>query len=246
LGSNRRKFQFLVILLLLTTLLSGIASGSNRSYPKPSGNLTNDFAGMLSQDDLIEKRLLQLNEAGGIEFAVVTVPHLNGESIEGYAEGLFQAWSIGKKGKDTGLLLLIAKEERLVRIEVGYGLEPYIPDAFAGHLIDSVLSPRFGQGQFDLGVLECIDAVAERLGVELESLPSSRRDEFSFIDILIIIAVLLLFFSFNNTNNRRNRRITRRPGPMMPPRGGPPRGGGGGFGGFGGGRSGGGGASGKW
>ena len=199
---------------------------------------------MLEHDILIEERLLQLEKISGVQFAVVTIDNLGDESIEGYAEGLFQAWGIGKKGEDNGLLLLISKEDRKMRIEVGYGLEPYIPDAFAGHIIDSILKVRFGQGEFDLGVVECIYAVAQKLQVDLGQAPQvkvNKEDEFSYIELIFIILVLIIF-SFTN---RRRGIYNRGPrvGPRLPPFGG---GSSGGRGGFGGGRSGGGGASGGW
>lgn len=238
---NRALACILLSLLLLGSV--GVV-GATRSYPKPSGNLVNDFGEMLKEDSIIEERLLKLEKASGVQFAVVTVNTLDGETIEGYAEGLFQAWGIGKKGQDNGLLLLIAKEEREMRIEVGYGLEPSIPDAFAGNLIDSILKPRFTKGEFDLGVIECIDSVAKKLEVDLgetPAIPTEKNDE--YIEVIVVLALFLLF----SLLTRKNRRIVGggpRFGPYPPFRGGSP--GGGGFGGFGGGRSGGGGASGKW
>jgi uncharacterized protein len=97
------------------------------------------------------------------QIAVLTVPSLEGESVESYAEQVFNAWKLGQKGKDNGVLVLVAPNERRMRIEVGYGLEGALPDVAASRIIRNVMTPRFKEGNFDAGVAEGVAAVIGQL-----------------------------------------------------------------------------------
>lgn len=229
-------------------------------YDSPTGYV-NDFANLLpagTKDDL-EGKLRELKDKTKAELAVVTVDTIGPESIEDYAEKLFQKWGIGEKESDNGILLLVAVKEKKTRIEVGYGLEGAVPDAAASSVIRSIMLPYFRQGNFDrgisLGVQAVIERVAKEYGVEitgLDTLPvgsqeasTSTRLPLRFIFFFLFIAVFI--FS-----------VLRRGGRGGGYYGGRGYGGGfwaggsgsggfsGGFGGFGGGMSGGGGASGGW
>jgi uncharacterized protein len=194
--------------------------------------------------------------------------------INEYATKMFQngGKGIGEKGKDNGLLLLVAKDDRKIKIEVGYDLEGLVPDGFAGETIRDAIGPPFRQGNYGQGLLagttRLINRVAEQRGVTLTDVPVERttpsrsRVHFpvSAIVWLVVFAVIAI------RGNRRGRRRYWGGGPWsnwtggVGPFGGGGFGGGGGgsfggggggfggggFGGFGGGRSGGGGASGGW
>lgn len=97
------------------------------------------------------------------QIAVLTVPSLEGESIESYAEQVFNAWKLGQKGKDNGVLVLVAPNERRMRIEVGYGLEGALTDVAASRIVRNVMTPRFKEGNFDAGVAEGVQAVIGQL-----------------------------------------------------------------------------------
>jgi uncharacterized protein len=97
------------------------------------------------------------------QIAVLTVPTLGGASVEEYASEVFAAWKLGKKGKDNGVLVLVAPKERRMRIEVGYGLEGTLPDVAAGRIIRNVMTPAFKAGNFDQGVAEGVAAVVAQL-----------------------------------------------------------------------------------
>jgi uncharacterized protein len=86
------------------------------------------------------------------QIAVLTVPTLNGESVEEYAVRVFEQWKLGQKGKDNGVLLVVVPQDRRMRIEVGYGLEGTLTDAHASRIIRNVMTPRFKQGDYDGGV----------------------------------------------------------------------------------------------
>jgi uncharacterized protein len=97
------------------------------------------------------------------QIAVLTVPSLEGESVESYAEQVFNTWKLGRKGKDNGVLVLVAPNERRMRIEVGYGLEGTLTDVAASRIIRNVMTPRFKEGNFDAGVAEGVQAVIGQL-----------------------------------------------------------------------------------
>ena len=125
------------------------------AFPTPRGPI-NDFAGVL--DDAAKADLTTLvrsaREQTTAEIAVVTVTSLDGMSVEEYANKLFAAWGIGKKGTNNGVLLLVAPTERKMRIEVGYGLEPVLPDGLAGEIIRTDCLPQFRAGHYSKGILD--------------------------------------------------------------------------------------------
>ncbi len=124
------------------------------SFPKPAGYVS-DFAGLYSSGfkSNLETDLSAFEKTTGVEIAVVTIKTLDGSDIDSYAVKLFEDWKIGKKGKDNGLLLLIAKEDRKIRIEVGYGLEPYITDGRSGEIIRNLMSPEFKKENYEGGTM---------------------------------------------------------------------------------------------
>jgi len=104
------------------------------------------------------------------QIVVLTTPTLAGEQIEGYAARVFAAWKLGQKGKDNGVLVVVAPRDRRMRIEVGYGLEATLPDAAAGRIISDVMTPRFKAGDYDLGVSDGVNAIV----AALEGRPAPR------------------------------------------------------------------------
>jgi uncharacterized protein len=129
---------------------------------QPTGDV-NDFAGVLSaaEKDALEARCRQLRERTGAQLAVVTLKSLRGGQIDDFANKLFARWGIGQKEKKNGLLLLVAMEEHKSRIEVGYGLEPIIPDVLTGRILDYQLRPKFRQQQYAAGLSAAVNALCE-------------------------------------------------------------------------------------
>lgn len=128
---------------------------------RPAG-FVNDFANVLSVQDkqAIETKLLSLKQTTNAEVSVVTITALgNNETIETYATKLFQEWGIGVKGKDNGLLILVAPNDRQARIEVGYGMEGNITDIQAGIIMRNVMTPAFKENNFAKGINDAVDAV---------------------------------------------------------------------------------------
>jgi len=144
--------------VLLSALLPAAALA--QGFPNPIGYVS-DFANILSAQARqgLEQTLRQIEQDTTAEVVVVTVPSLGGTTVEDYAVRLFEQWKIGKKGKDNGVLLLIAPQERDMRIEVGYGLEPVITDARASQIIRNQIAPRFREGDYDGGVTAAVKSL---------------------------------------------------------------------------------------
>lgn len=244
-----RKFFTLLLLFFLADGLAAYAGSDGLILSlKPVGHV-NDFAGVMSAEDhsATERLLIELENKTGVQVAVVSLKSMEGGQIDDFATRLFERWGVGQKGKDNGMLLLAAIEDRKVRVEVGYGLEGVLSDAATGRLIDQYIVPSFRTGDYSGGLRRGAEALASvaasSLGVELTGVASPDQDTQSsntrrggifqvILFVIVMFAVIrhpwLLLFLLSNG-------------------GGSSRGGGGfGGGGFGGGMSGGGGASRGW
>ena len=169
---RRRALPF--VALALVALLSGAAARA-AEFPAPVGRV-NDFAALLTpaQRRSLESQLNDLERATSAEVAVVTVRSLDGRGVEEYATALFTQWGIGKKDADNGVLILVAVDDRAMRIEVGYGLEGVLPDGLAGAVIRETFLPRFRDNDYRTGVLEGTARVAGIVGRN-ETLTAQQR-----------------------------------------------------------------------
>ncbi|MFA4872604.1 MAG: YgcG family protein [Patescibacteria group bacterium] len=169
------------------------------TYPTPAGFVT-DTAQLLSADErtALETTLSTFKQQTGNEIAVVTIPSLEGESIEDYTVKLFERWGIGQKEKDNGILILVAKEDRAVRIEVGYGLEGALNDAKAGRIIRDIMAPAFQEGKYAGGLQGAIEAITGEIKGEptqVDTTPSAgNKINGQFIYVLIIFSIYLSSF----------------------------------------------------
>ncbi len=132
----------------------------------PLTGRVNDHAGLLDPAlrQRLEQRLLAHDAATGVEVVVLTVESLEGEAIEAYSMRVVESWRIGKKTQDNGVLLLVAKTDRKLRIEVGYGLEGIVPDVVASRIVNDIIKPRFASGDFSGGISSGVDALLARTG----------------------------------------------------------------------------------
>ena len=156
---GRRSLRCVLVSVLL--LCAGIALAQKIvDVPKLTARVT-DLTGTLSATEQAEltERLAQLEASKGSQMAVLIIPTVRPEAIEGFAMRVAESWKLGRKGVDDGVILLVAKDDRELRIEVGYGLEGAIPDATANRVIDEYILPRFREGDFAGG----INAGVERL-----------------------------------------------------------------------------------
>ncbi len=189
-------FLVLVLVLLPAWPVSAI------TFPKAQG-FVSDFAGLIAPADraALEDRLSTLEKETSAEVAVVTVSDLGGTTIEDYASQLFEAWGIGKKDQDNGVLFIVSLAEHKARIEVGYGLEPIITDARAGRILDEKVIPEFKNGDYSTGILQGAAAIEEyiRAGTPpgpLEDNPvrSALGDNMPLLTWLGIITIYLMGF----------------------------------------------------
>lgn len=225
--------------------------------PQLAGRV-NDRASLLSSAEArqLEARLEAFEAKTGHQYALLTVPTLDGAPIEEFALKTAEKWRLGDKKRDDGLLLIIAQNDRKMRIEVGYGLEGEIPDAIASRVVREVLRPAFQRGQFSYGIQAAFDVLIQAAGGDGQASPEpprrAQRQKSGGLPIgLFVVVLVFLALSMFGGGGRGGRR---RGGFFMLPMGGGGfggfGGGGGGFGGGGfsggGGGFGGGGASGDW
>jgi uncharacterized protein len=158
-------FSFLAFFPFKPGIIPAISAEPN--YPNYSAYV-NDYAGVLQSgiktqtEDLITK----VEKDTSCEIAVAIINSLEGISVEEYAVTLFEKWGVGKKKEDNGVLLLIAIEDRKLRIEVGYGLEGTITDLEAGNIINNVITPKFKQNDYNSGVYDGVAAIANQIYAE--------------------------------------------------------------------------------
>ncbi len=112
-------------------------------------------------------------DASSDQIAVLTVPTIGGEAIEQYATRVFDAWKLGQKGKDNGVLVIVVPNDRKMRIEVGYGLEGTLTDVAASRIIRDRMTPRFKEGNYDRGVNDAVDAIIAQLEGRGDTAPAS-------------------------------------------------------------------------
>jgi len=149
--------------LLIVAALAGTRSAAAQpSLPSPTGRIS-DFASVLddSSERALDALLATLERETTAEVAVATVSSLDGMSVDEYANRLFNAWGVGQRGKDNGVLVLVAPSAREMRIEVGYGLEGVLPDGLSGQIIRQQFVPAFAKGDYEGGIVAGVTRVAE-------------------------------------------------------------------------------------
>jgi len=238
--------RYLLLLLLFVGAVG--AAGAEPKFPPLSGRVV-DSAGMLDSG-AAQQLAAQLNafeQASGIQLVVVTLPDLQGYEIEEFGYQLGRFWGIGQKGKNNGVLLIVAQAERKVRIEVGYGLEGTLTDALSANIIQSVIVPQFKSGQFAAGIEQGALAVMAALKGEYQPQAQRGNSQQGRGGLLIFFLMLIGVIFLRSFGGGGPGGFGRGGGLFLPGGfgGGFGSGGGGGFSGGGGG-FGGGGASGNW
>jgi uncharacterized protein len=257
--------RVLSAVLIGAALLSALVAALALTFPVLSGRVV-DQANIISATtrNATEQKLADLEAKSGIQLVVATVRSLEGQDIEPYANQLFRFWKLGEKTKNNGVLLLVAPNERRVRIEVGYGLEGTLTDALSKVIISNAIAPRLKAGDFNDGITRGVDDIITVLTTdasEWQKRPSLRLDGQEALDpaTWLFLVALLAFIILLGVSPTFRRYVTsvglnvlassssgRSAGGFS--RGGDFSGGGSWSGGFsgGGGSSGGGGASGSW
>lgn len=245
-----KKILILVIALFCALIVNAVLAAEK--YPVHRGAV-NDFANVIDTNNAAKMESLarEVLEKTGAAVVVVTVPSIGqNEDYNMYANGLYQAWGIGKKGEDKGVLIFLTVKERKIHIETGYGVEGILPDGRVGEILDKYVVPFLKEGNYSRGLYNamyaCSAYIAKNANVQLSESPlpyqPQIKPEKRNISIFEIIIFLIVAAVFLGTRTGRE---------MLPllllmflsgGRGGGGGGFGGGFGGFGGGGSGGGGA----
>jgi uncharacterized protein len=263
---STRNFVIVAVLILLFVSVGGRVEAQDR-FPRPTGYVS-DFAGVISADAerLITGMAQDVKAKTGAEIAVVTVGSTGGLDIEEYSLDLFMEWGIGEEGRDNGVLLLAAFEDKQLWIKTGYGLEGAIPDAEASRIYRNILRPAFRLGKYDEALVTATAELAELILAEsgqslaigdtlayrrmlIRSTDEMAREaarirRFTMLFGLLVpifIVILLRIVAARRGYGRRFGGFF-----WMGGFGGSSGGFGGGFGGFGGGSAGGGGAGGGW
>ena len=141
----------------------------------------------------MDNRLAQLEQKTGAEFSVVILNLLEGGQIDDFANKLFNKWGVGQKGKNNGVMLLVAMQDRKARVEAGYGLEPILPDALAGRVLDEELFPAFKQGQYAQGLAQAVSRISSIIERNQPASPAERQGG-KPADIIAPTLMFLLLF----------------------------------------------------
>lgn len=191
---------------LLTTVAAFAPLAFAYSSPGSPSGYVNDYAGVLSvgAKASLESELTSFNRTTSNEITVVIVPNMGGDYIENYAVKLFEEWGIGTKDRDNGVLLLLALEERKMRIEVGYGLEGALPDSVAQSILNNEMTPLLKAGDYDGAVTASVQAIEQATKGEYTGSPSNENGlgallahniEYIFIFIVFLFQFLASIFA---------------------------------------------------
>lgn len=199
---GRMRWLLVVVALLLT-----VAARAEVAVPPLTARVT-DLTGTLSasQRQALEQELAAFEQRKGVQIAVLLVPTTAPETIEQYSIRVVEQWRLGRKNVDDGLLLLVAKNDRTLRIEVGYGLEGVVPDAVANRVINEIIVPHFRAGDFAGGIQA---GVSRLMGlIEGEPLPAPQQHERGPAPVGNLLPFLLFaFFILSGVFNRMLGRL---------------------------------------
>jgi uncharacterized protein len=187
------------ILWLFFILLFLPAPAAALEVPPLQGHV-NDYAGMIAPETKarLENDLRAFEQSDSTQVVILTVPTLEGEDLEGFSIRVATTWKIGQQTKDNGVLLLVARQERKIRIEVGKGLEGVLTDLLSGRIIDLVFKPHFKRGDynggFTAGVAALIDATrGEFKAEERPAGAKQKKGAPSFFTLLIFLGIIYFF-----------------------------------------------------
>ncbi|MDD5382596.1 MAG: TPM domain-containing protein [Candidatus Margulisbacteria bacterium] len=189
------------ITIILFSVLIAFSALGEATFPVPTGFI-NDYAGVLSAQEKQELESISaaIKQQTGAELAVAIVPTVEPLDSKTYAVKLFEKWKIGQKGKDNGILILLAMQEKRIEIEVGYGLEGTVPDALAGRILDKFAVPRFKQGAMGGGLVDTAKALSQVIiKGEVPVASDKGKDQGGdlgpyFIYVIIFIIVIGILF----------------------------------------------------
>ncbi|CAN5226161.1 hypothetical protein BH10PSE14_BH10PSE14_39340 [soil metagenome] len=208
-----RRLLFVVLALVAMPAMA-------QTFPPLTGRVV-DAAKLLSPAQVaqLDQLSAQIEQASSRQLVVATIPDLQGYPIEDYGYRLGRAWNIGQKGANNGIILIVAPNERKVRIEVGYGLEPIMTDAMSSLIMNDTILPRFKAGDMPGGIIAGANAIGQQMTLPLEeaeqkakqaatAAPAHRASKTSPIAVIfwiIVIVVIILPMAFGGARGRRHR-----------------------------------------
>ncbi len=182
-----KTFFAILLLLLLPHLACAL------EVPQLRGRV-NDYANMLTPGTAgrLEQVLADFEKTDSTQIVVLTINSLEGESLEQYSIKVAEAWHIGQANKDNGAILLVAKQERKIRIEVGRGLEGVLTDLVSGRIVRGDISPRFKKNDYDSGITAGVSSIIQVVRGEYQAQPRDRREGKKGADPVFTLLVFLL------------------------------------------------------
>lgn len=197
-----KGFSSLRFLVLLMLIAAGFAGQAQRAVPPHNAVWVHDEANVLSASAKAQmEALLQAHrDSTSTQIAVLIVPSLEGEDIDGYGVRVFEEWKLGQKGKDNGVLFLIAMQERQMRIEVGYGLEGVLTDALSSRINRNEVAPYFRQGNYEAGIQAGVVGIIKAVAGEYtnDNPTPRKRGKKSSWSTLIFLGLIILLMSRKN------------------------------------------------
>lgn len=195
----------LLAVFLFFLFASFVAVGANaQDAAKPTQPLTGrvvDAAGIIDPLQLqsLTQKLADFEAKSSDQVVVVTVPSMNGEDIESYSNRLFRAWALGQKQENNGILLVVAPNDRKVRIEVGYGLEGTMTDALSSVIINGTIIPEFRNGNYSNGIVQGVDGILKVLSGDAAELEARANRNFTNLatdgDIDWVFVIFITFWA---------------------------------------------------
>lgn len=206
---TKQKFSTQILSVFFVLLaIPALLSAKQLPIPEMKGPV-NDLANVLSTQEKqkLESYLSSINTQTGVQIAVLTVKTLAGTSIEDYSMKVAEKWQLGQAKTDNGVLLLVAVQDRALRIEVGYGLEGVLTDMKSGLIIRNVITPEFKKGNYSQGIYAGVQNIAgvatNNAGIVSEDVKNPKANEQSGSGLVGLIFMIIFFVIM--TGNRRGR-----------------------------------------
>jgi uncharacterized protein len=191
---NKGFSRIICLLIAVLACVTSVHEALGLAVPTLKGRI-NDTANLLSNTAVqnLEKMLSEFERTDSTQIVVLTIPSLEGEDMQEFSIKVAENWKIGQKGSDNGAILLIARDEKKIRIEVGRGLEGKLTDLTSGRIIREKIRPRFAQGDFDGGIKDGLSAMIDAVRGEYKaSKPNPSRGRTSGVPTIVTLSIFLL------------------------------------------------------
>jgi len=204
-----RRTRFVLGRILLAWLIIFVSAPAFAlDVPTLQGRV-NDYAAMLSPATTAQLNsvLQTIESTDSTQIVVLTIRSLEGDSLEDFSLRVVETWQLGQKGFDNGALLLVAKDDRKIRIETGYGLEGTLTDLTAGRIIRNVIAPHFKQGNFDQGIIDGVGAMVATVRGEFSATDAKKAGGSQGPDVGGLLTIMIFLFFLFGSMFRRNKLI---------------------------------------